>query len=81
MFKYPRARAYLLHDGSTLLAGVGLDGVALGRVTIAQHHDVVAGAEGVRVDGLRVDDHLGVLPGGLAGRGTVVVPLRPEQTK
>eukprot|EP00964_Phaeocystis_antarctica_P126984 scaffold90645_cov63-Phaeocystis_antarctica.AAC.3 len=57
-------------------AGVGGQGRATRGVGVAQHQDVVAATEGVGVDSLRVDDHLGVIARGLAGRGAVVVPER-----
>ena len=68
----------LLHDLGALLPCVVVDGSAVGLVAVAHYHDVVTSAEGVRVDGLGVQDHLGVLPGGLAGGRPVEVPLRPE---
>lgn len=67
--------SHLGHDLGALLAGVVVDGGAVGLVAVAEDHDVVAAAERVRVDGLRVYDHLRVVSGSLFGGGTIEVPL------
>ncbi len=74
----------LLHRRSARMAGVGGDGLGLGHgavgvdagglVGVAHHQDVVTAAEGVAVDGAGDEVHLGVVAGGLAGGGTIVVP-------
>jgi hypothetical protein len=57
---------------------VGGDGHARGGVRIADDEDVVAPAERVAEDGLRVQDHLAVDAGRLARAGSVVIPLGQE---
>jgi hypothetical protein len=54
---------------------VGGDGHARGGVRIADDEDVVAPAERVAEDGLRVQDHLAVNAGRLARAGPIVIPL------
>lgn len=60
-------------------AGVGGEGLAGGSVGVAHDEDVVdavgAGAEGVAEDADGAEDDLGIVAGGLVGRGTVEVPL------
>lgn len=67
--------SHLGHDLGALLPGVVIDRGAVGLVAVAEDHDVVAAAERVGVDGLRVDDHLRVVSGSLVGRRTIEVPL------
>ena len=67
---------YLLHDLVARQAGVAVNRGPVGLVAVAHDHDVVALAEGVGVDGLGVEDHLGIFAGGLVGGGTVEVPFR-----
>mmetsp|Transcript_19067 Transcript_19067/g.35941 ORF Transcript_19067/g.35941 Transcript_19067/m.35941 type:complete len:383 (+) Transcript_19067:143-1291(+) len=59
--------------GGTL---VGFESVALVIVGVAENDDVLSATERVAVDLARLDDHLGVMSGGLLGGRTVVVPFR-----
>ena len=66
---------YLLHDLVARQAGVAISRGPVGLVAVAHNHDVVTLAEGVGVDGLGVEDHLGVFARGLVGGGAVEVPF------
>jgi len=56
------------------LALVGVRGGAVELVGVAHHQDVVAAAEGVLVDGHRVQVGVRVGPLGLVARASIVVP-------
>lgn len=64
-----------VHQLVGLVAVVELVGGAIGVPGLAQDQDVLAGAEGVGVDGDRADVDVGVVAGGLAGGRAVKVPL------
>ena len=66
---------YLLHDLVARQAGVAVNRGPVGLVAVAHDHDVVTLTEGVGVDGLWVEDHLGIFAGGLVGGGAVEVPF------
>lgn len=57
------------------MAVVELVGAAIGVPGLAEDEDVVTLAEGVGEDSARAEVDIGVVTGGLAGRGTVEVPL------
>ena len=71
---------YLLHNLVARQAGVAINRGPVGLVAVAHDHDVVALAEGVGVDGLGVEDYLGVFAGGLVGGGTVEVPFGADRS-
>ena len=64
-----------LHQAGGIVAVVELVGAAIGVPGLAENEDVVTLAEGVGEDsdGAQVD--IGVVTGGLAGGGTIEVPL------
>lgn len=64
-----------LHQLSSLVAVVELVGGAIGVPGLTEDKDVVSLAEGVREDSNGADIDIGVVAGGLAGGGTVKVPL------
>ena len=64
-----------LHQLSSLVAVVELVGGAIGVPGLTEDKDVVSLAEGVREDSNGADIDIGVVAGGLAGGGTVEVPL------
>lgn len=64
-----------LHQAGSLVAEVELVGAAVGVPGLAQDEDVVTLAEGIGEDGAGAEVDIGVVTGGLAGRGTVEVPF------
>jgi len=64
----------LLHDLGGMVAVVGSVGSAVVVVGLGEDKDVVAAAEGVLEDGGRAEIDIGVVSGGLVGRGTIKVP-------
>mmetsp|Transcript_20772 Transcript_20772/g.69686 ORF Transcript_20772/g.69686 Transcript_20772/m.69686 type:complete len:440 (-) Transcript_20772:129-1448(-) len=70
-------RLVLGKRGRGRISCVGGDGGALAVVRVAHDEDVVAvWPEGVLVDGLGLQDHLRVLPGGLPRGGAIIGPQR-----
>lgn len=67
----------LLHQLSSLVSVVELVRCAIGHPALRQDEDVVAaqGTERVGVDGYGLQVDIAVVARGLAGRGTVKVPL------
>lgn len=70
----------LLHQLGAFVSVVELVGCAIGHPAFGEDEDVVAalGAEGVGVDGDGLQVDVAVVARGLAGRGTVKVPLCEE---
>lgn len=64
-----------LHQAGSLVAVVELVGAAIGIPGLAEDEDVVTLAEGVGEDRAGTEVDIGVVTGGLTGRGTVEVPL------
>jgi hypothetical protein len=64
-----------LHQTGSLVAIVVLVGGSIGVPGLAEHEDVVALTEGIGVESNRAEVYIGVVTGGLTGRGAVEVPL------
>lgn len=64
-----------LHQAGGIVAVVELVGASIGIPGLAENEDVVTLAEGVGEDGDGAKVDIGVVTGGLAGGGTVEVPL------
>lgn len=64
-----------LHQAGGIVTVVELVGAAIGIPGLAENEDVVTLAEGVGEDGDGAQVDIGVVTGGLAGGGTVEVPL------
>lgn len=64
-----------LHQAGSIVAVVELVGASIGVPGLAKNEDVVTLAEGVGEDSDGAEVDIGVVTGGLAGGGTVEVPL------
>lgn len=64
-----------LHQAGCIVAVVELVGAAIGVPGLAENENVVTLAEGVGEDSDRAQVDIGVVTGGLAGGGTIEVPL------
>lgn len=64
-----------LHQAGGIVAVVELVGAAIGVPGLAENEDVVTLAEGVGEDSDGAEVDIGVVTGGLAGGGTIEVPL------
>lgn len=64
-----------LHQAGSLVAEVELVGAAIGVPGLAEDEDVITLTERIGEDGAGAEVDIGVVAGGLAGGGTVEVPL------